>query len=112
MDAAYPPPPSFFIFSAADVQVEILRRTSTVLSLSFTPPASLSPSLHCSVSTSECCTSSPFRVRGGDGSRVRLTVNVLMINQHSHARCNNPWTGFNEAAPAGSAMSEPSFDPT
>lgn len=50
-------------------------------------------------------------MRGGDGSRVRLTVNVLMINQNSGARGNNPRTGLNEAAPAGSAMSEPSFDP-
>lgn len=39
-------------------------------------------------------------------------MHVLAINQNSRARGDNPWTGFNEAALAGSTMSEPSFDPS
>lgn len=37
---------------------------------------------------------------------------MLVINQNSRARGDNTWTGFNEAALAGSTMSEPSFDPS
>lgn len=33
------------------------------------------------------------------------------MNQNQHARGENPWAGVNEAAPAGSAKAEPSFDP-
>lgn len=39
-------------------------------------------------------------------------MHVLMINQNSRVRAENPWTGFNEAALAGSTMLEPSFDPS
>lgn len=79
--------------------------------LSLFHPSCLPLSSPLQFSTRECCTRAPFRVRGGGGSRVGLTVNVLMINQNSRARGNNPRTGFNEAAPAGSALSEPLFDP-
>lgn len=39
-------------------------------------------------------------------------MHVLMVNQNSRAWGDNPWTGFNEAALAGSTMSEPLFDPS
>lgn len=111
----WPPPPSAAIIlhllrsgcSGGDI-----RLSSPVLPLSFT---SLLPSTVVfkllNVEVHPCGGVIETLARGEGGSHVRLTVHVLMIHQNSRVRAKNPWTGFNEAALAGSTMLEPSFDP-